>query len=235
MVRRSLRIQEKELAPVQSHDLGEVTVPRKRVTKDAEDSEDYAEDSDGGEVALIRKKRKRSKNAANPKSNAESSNKDERRPAARTKKQNMPAQFKKVRGKLGLLERVTKDVPMDVIIEVHKIFCAVACATLILSHVFQIFGHLDPGDLLHLARTSRDLRDILMSKSSEGIWRAARRNVEGLPPLPSDLNEPQYAHLLFEPYCHVSVHTPTNLIKLRILQRYVGIQDAVTMYCGIFA
>ncbi|KAJ3920597.1 hypothetical protein F5877DRAFT_77017 [Lentinula edodes] len=182
MVRRSLRIQEKELAPVQSHDLGEVTVPRKRVTRDAEDSEDYAEDSDGG-VAPIRRKRKRSKKAANLKSKVESSSKDEGVPAARTKKQNMPEQFKKVRGKLGLLERVTKDVPMDVI--------------------FEIFGHLDPGDLLHLARTSRDLRDILMSKSSEGIWRAARRNVEGLPPLPNDLNEPQYAHLLFEPYCHI--------------------------------
>ncbi|KAJ4471887.1 hypothetical protein C8J55DRAFT_155516 [Lentinula edodes] len=182
MVRRSLRIQEKELAPAQSHDLGEVTVPRKRVAKDTEDSEDYAEDSDGG-VAPIRRERKRSKKAANLKSKVESSSKDEGVPAARTKKQNMPEQFKKVRGKLGLLERVTKDVPMDVIIE--------------------IFGHLDPGDLLHLARTSRDLRDILMSKSSEGIWRAARRNVEGLPPLPSDLNEPQYAHLLFEPYCHI--------------------------------
>ena len=67
----------------------------------------------------------------------------------------------------------------------------------------QIFYYLAPGDLLRLARTSNDLRGILMSKSSEIIWRAARRNVEDLPPLPLDLNEPQYAHLLFESYCHV--------------------------------
>lgn len=44
-----------------------------------------------------------------------------------------------------------------------------------------------------------------MSKSSESIWRTARENVEGLPPRPNDLNEPQYAHLCYESYCHVSV------------------------------
>lgn len=43
-----------------------------------------------------------------------------------------------------------------------------------------------------------------MSKSSESIWRIARETLNDLPPRPDDLNEPQYAHLLFEPYCHVS-------------------------------
>ncbi|KAH7881563.1 uncharacterized protein C8R40DRAFT_51618 [Lentinula edodes] len=42
-----------------------------------------------------------------------------------------------------------------------------------------------------------------MSRTSESIWRAARENVEGLPPCPADLNEPQYAHIFFEPFCHV--------------------------------
>ncbi|KAE9395803.1 hypothetical protein BT96DRAFT_1021718 [Gymnopus androsaceus JB14] len=84
---------------------------------------------------------------------------------------------------LGLLERLAKDMPLDVI--------------------FEIFCHLSPGDLLQLARSSKDLRGILMSKSSEFIWRIARENVRGFPPRPGDLNEPQYAHLLYEPYCHV--------------------------------
>ncbi|KAF9071194.1 hypothetical protein BDP27DRAFT_1219468, partial [Rhodocollybia butyracea] len=66
-----------------------------------------------------------------------------------------------------------------------------------------ILSCLDPGDLLRLARTSRDLRGILMSKTSGIIWRMARKSVEGLPPRPHDLNEPQYAHLLYESYCHV--------------------------------
>ncbi|KAF9071236.1 hypothetical protein BDP27DRAFT_536276 [Rhodocollybia butyracea] len=97
----------------------------------------------------------------------------------------MPEHFRKVRGKLGLLERLVKDVPLEVI--------------------FEIFCYLEPGDLLRLARTSRDLRGILMSKTSGNIWYTARGNVKDLPPLPKDLNEPQYAHLLFESYCHASV------------------------------
>ncbi|KAJ3898968.1 hypothetical protein F5879DRAFT_978533 [Lentinula edodes] len=99
----------------------------------------------------------------------------------------MPEQFRKVRGRLGLLEKLAKEVPLDVILE--------------------IFCYLEPGDLLRLARTSRDLRDILMSKSSESIWRIARETVEHLPPRPDDLNEPQYAHLLFESYCHICRHS----------------------------
>ncbi|KAE9395804.1 hypothetical protein BT96DRAFT_942121 [Gymnopus androsaceus JB14] len=68
---------------------------------------------------------------------------------------------------LGLLERLAKDIPLDVILE--------------------IFCYLSPGDLLQLARSSKDLRGILMSKSSEFIWRIARENVRGFPPRPGDL------------------------------------------------
>ncbi|KAJ3888278.1 hypothetical protein GG344DRAFT_79931 [Lentinula edodes] len=88
--------------------------------------------------------------------------------------------FKNARGKL---ERLAKDVPLDV-----------------------IFCHLDPGDLLRLARTSKDLRGLLMSKSLEAIWRVARANVKGLPPRPNDLNEPQYARLIYDAYCYVCNH-----------------------------
>ncbi|KAF9071230.1 hypothetical protein BDP27DRAFT_536209 [Rhodocollybia butyracea] len=42
-----------------------------------------------------------------------------------------------------------------------------------------------------------------MSKTSESIWCTARGNVKDLPPCPKDLNEPQYALLLFEAYCHL--------------------------------
>ncbi|KAF9072127.1 hypothetical protein BDP27DRAFT_441885 [Rhodocollybia butyracea] len=42
-----------------------------------------------------------------------------------------------------------------------------------------------------------------MSRRYEYIWRSARENVAGLPPLPDDLNESQYAHLLFDASCYI--------------------------------
>jgi len=117
---------------------------------------------------------------------------DNRSTESRKKKQRIPAQFRKVRGKLGMLERLAKDVPLDVVIE--------------------IFCYLDPGDLIRLARTSKDLRGILMSKTWESVWRIARENVQDLPPLPPDLNEPQYARLLYESYCHVCLKGNCDII-----------------------
>ncbi|KAF9071193.1 hypothetical protein BDP27DRAFT_1262744 [Rhodocollybia butyracea] len=101
---------------------------------------------------------------------------------ARKKSKKSPSKPKATRTR-GLLERLVHDVPLDVI--------------------FEIFYYLDSEDVLRLARTSRDLRRILMSKTSEVIWRTARKNVEDLPPRPHDLNEPQYAYLLYDPYCHL--------------------------------
>ena len=69
----------------------------------------------------------------------------------------------------------------------------------------QIFGHLDPLDLLRLARTCKNpLRDFLMDRSqSISIWKAVRFNV-GLPPPPNGMSEPAFADLVFVGYCHVS-------------------------------
>ncbi|KAF5372844.1 hypothetical protein D9758_001536 [Tetrapyrgos nigripes] len=91
-------------------------------------------------------------------------------------------EHKRVRGRRGLLQQLVTEVPIELILEVFK--------------------YLDPLDILHLSRTSKDLRGILMSRSSADIWEAARANVEDLPPLPSDLNEPQYASLAFDSFCH---------------------------------
>ncbi|KAJ3825576.1 hypothetical protein F5880DRAFT_1700706 [Lentinula raphanica] len=139
--------------------------------------EDYEEDNND---PVSKRKRKRTKRAASTESSTLSPS-DAQPP--RNKKQRVPKQFRKVRGKFGLLERLAKDMPVEVILEV---FC-----------------YLHPRDLLRLARTSKDLRSILMSKSSANIWQLAGSNVEGLPPCPDDLSEPQYANLLFEPQCHV--------------------------------
>ncbi|KAJ3898228.1 hypothetical protein F5879DRAFT_812906, partial [Lentinula edodes] len=79
----------------------------------------------------------------------------------------------------------------------------------------QIFCHLDPGDLLRLSRASKGLRNILLSKTSESIWRFTRQNfIGGLPALPMDLNEPQYARLFFDMSCYVRRFTDEPYIFL---------------------
>ena len=59
--------------------------------------------------------------------------------------------------------------------------------------------------MLHLARTTKDLRAILMKRSSISIWKRARSHFDDLPDCPDDLSEPQYAELLFGKACTVSL------------------------------
>ncbi|KAI0695439.1 hypothetical protein C8T65DRAFT_46348 [Cerioporus squamosus] len=67
---------------------------------------------------------------------------------------------------------------------------------------FEIASHLHPTDVLQLARVSRDLRAMLLSRTSRHVWIAARKNVSPPPPdCPEFLSEPRYAYLLFERFC----------------------------------
>ncbi|KIP07824.1 hypothetical protein PHLGIDRAFT_127414 [Phlebiopsis gigantea 11061_1 CR5-6] len=68
--------------------------------------------------------------------------------------------------------------------------------------VVEIVHHLAPIDLLHLARTDKTLRGFLLSRTSEPLWRTARKNVEGLPTCPQHMSEPAYANLAFGNQCH---------------------------------
>ncbi|KAF9267079.1 hypothetical protein L218DRAFT_985136 [Marasmius fiardii PR-910] len=97
----------------------------------------------------------------------------------------------------GYLEQFAKEAPLDVMVE--------------------IFSHLWPREILYLSRTSKSLRRMLMSRSYASIWRTARNNA-GLPPLPQDLSEPQYASLAFDPYCYACGRGPCDTIfwSLRI-------------------
>ncbi|KAF9062733.1 hypothetical protein BDP27DRAFT_1427637 [Rhodocollybia butyracea] len=179
-LRRSLRNKNKAAAVItDTHNTGHPAgspAPKRRRTRQSE-----VEDEDQKKPA---RKRVRVRSVQN----AEDDDDDE--PQASRKR--MPEEFRRVRGKLGLLQRLTKDVPLEIILE--------------------IFCHLGPGDLLHLARTSKDLRGILMSKTTEFVWREARKNIERLPYLPKDLNEPQlpvydvdYLSKQPEPFRHRSV------------------------------
>ncbi|KAF9262583.1 hypothetical protein L218DRAFT_867203 [Marasmius fiardii PR-910] len=101
---------------------------------------------------------------------------------------------KATRRKRGFLQRL-KELPLDV--------------------VFEIFSHLTPHDLLNLSRTSKDLRKLLLSRSTILVWKSARMNVEGLPDIPDDMSEPAYAHLCFDVRCHVRIQR-THLFVLSV-------------------
>ncbi|KAK0498179.1 hypothetical protein EDD18DRAFT_1071450, partial [Armillaria luteobubalina] len=82
----------------------------------------------------------------------------------------------------GSLQRVS-DIPLDILLE--------------------IFSHLDPHDLLHLCRTSKSLRTILLDRSALSVWKRARQNLANLPGILGVLSEPHYASLLFDKFCQV--------------------------------
>ena len=85
----------------------------------------------------------------------------------------------------------------------------------------QIFSLMHPRDLLNLARTSKDFRRVLMSRSSAPFWKAARQQVPGLPDCPPYLSEPAYANLAFFSHCHVS-----PLVYARVTTCYLNIHQS---------
>ncbi|TDL27044.1 hypothetical protein BD410DRAFT_783200 [Rickenella mellea] len=74
--------------------------------------------------------------------------------------------------------------------------------TLPLNILFEILGYLRPVGLLQVARVSKALRKILLSRSSKSVWSTARENMPGLPATPEDMSDAQWAHLIFETDCH---------------------------------
>ncbi|RDB20616.1 hypothetical protein Hypma_012173 [Hypsizygus marmoreus] len=68
--------------------------------------------------------------------------------------------------------------------------------TMPMDILFEIFGLLPPKDLVSLSRTSKPLRQTLMSRNAITVWKAARESAEGPDP-PHDFSEPQWAVLLF--------------------------------------
>ncbi|RXW17697.1 hypothetical protein EST38_g8151 [Candolleomyces aberdarensis] len=89
--------------------------------------------------------------------------------------------------KAGAILSYMGEMPLDVLLE----FCD-----------NQIFSHLEPADLIHLSRTTKALRSVMMNRSSRSIWTQALASIPGLPPCPDDLIEAKYANLMFTDYCH---------------------------------
>ncbi|TFY72723.1 hypothetical protein EVG20_g312 [Dentipellis fragilis] len=68
-----------------------------------------------------------------------------------------------------------------------------------LDVLYEILCLLTSADLMHLARTRKDIRAVLMSRKSSFAWRAARINTPGpaVPEPPEGMCEPSWANLLF--------------------------------------
>ncbi|KAG5651506.1 hypothetical protein H0H81_008400 [Sphagnurus paluster] len=71
---------------------------------------------------------------------------------------------KTIRGRRGKLQSIM-EMPLDIL--------------------FEIFAHLSPSDLLHLARTAKRLRNTLMHRSANSVWKKARSYIEVLRQSPS--------------------------------------------------
>ena len=85
----------------------------------------------------------------------------------------------------------------------HSIMSALA--TLPTELVTAALGHCDPLALLQLARTSKAWRARLLSRTAQPIWTTAFAEAFalGLPPIPTAVDAPTYASLLFEQTCTV--------------------------------
>ncbi|KAI1794636.1 hypothetical protein LXA43DRAFT_995909 [Ganoderma leucocontextum] len=116
--------------------------------------------------------------------NPEPPTKRRRKNTSKAWPRNAPQKLARTRGKRKSLSRLP-DMPLDVL--------------------YEVFPYLHPYDLLHLARTTKAFRALLMSRSAITLWRQSIATVPDLPECPPDLTEPAYTNLLFDPHCHFCV------------------------------
>ncbi|KAG8766803.1 hypothetical protein FRC12_006650 [Ceratobasidium sp. 428] len=65
----------------------------------------------------------------------------------------------------------------------------------------KIASHLDPIDVIFLARLNKHFRNFFMKRSSIDIWRGSIDNMLGLPGCPPDMSEPRYLSFIFMKTC----------------------------------
>jgi hypothetical protein len=106
------------------------------------------------------------------------------------------------KGKLARLVAMPLDILFEVCSHLHAYVFHIL-TRLDMSHAQQILGHLLPIDILHLTRTSKEFRSVLLSKAAICIWRSALANVPDLPACPPEMSLPAWANLVFDTHCHV--------------------------------
>jgi hypothetical protein len=89
-------------------------------------------------------------------------------------------------------------MPLDIIFEVTFGFSEFLNPFNVIFLYAQIFSSLAPVDLISLTRSSKRLREILMTRKAITIWRAAARDqAPDAPGCPPDMSEPAWGNLLF--------------------------------------
>jgi hypothetical protein len=103
----------------------------------------------------------------------------------------------------------------------------------------QIFAHLGPADLLHLCRTNKAFRRVLLSRSSAFVWREVLDAVkpDEYPPCPEDMSPPAWVGLVWGgPWCAVCSLSTCACLRhsdrlhrraVPRLSKHFGILDAV--------
>lgn len=74
---------------------------------------------------------------------------------------------------------------------------------LTIPFVIQVLSHLGPADLLAMARSSKDLRSLLLHDSTMSLWKSAREAIPDLPPKPDHMSDPSFIALMFDTFCMV--------------------------------
>ncbi|KAG8739682.1 hypothetical protein FRC10_005278 [Ceratobasidium sp. 414] len=108
--------------------------------------------------------------------------------------------IKRSRGKQGKLKGIM-NMPIEVFTEVGRGLLKRPLTIDYMSLSKQIAKYLYPLDLILLSRANRFFRQLLLNRSATQTWQHALSNVDGLPPCPEELCEPQYAALMFTKYC----------------------------------
>ncbi|KAG2035333.1 hypothetical protein BDR03DRAFT_962790 [Suillus americanus] len=86
--------------------------------------------------------------------------------------------------------------------------------------LLEIFGLLEPADLLYLSRTSKAFRKVLLSNSAVSVWKAARANRGDVPDCMPSMSEVTWANLLFGgSQCYVCVTKGIMRIDFGIRRR----------------
>ncbi|KAI5824195.1 hypothetical protein K523DRAFT_401596 [Schizophyllum commune Tattone D] len=80
-----------------------------------------------------------------------------------------------------------------------------------LELLLEVLGHLDAPSLLELARTTKLLRNLLLSRSSIKIWKRGYRNTKpAMPPPPSDMSIPRFVAFVEDEICDFCDESPDD-------------------------
>lgn len=92
--------------------------------------------------------------------------------------------------------------------------------TMPLDILFEIFEYLHPTDLLRLTQTNKAFNGLLTSPKSTTIWKRSQKNTEAdTPDCPSDMNEMQWANLLYGCECQVCGVKPLLKVEFGLRRR----------------